>query len=63
MGAAYCAFAAALTAVAAFLSSFPFGVAWALGQILFAFAFLEWFVLLHEAGHRTLFRHRDTDRT
>jgi fatty acid desaturase len=58
VGAAYFAFAALLTAAAAFLSSYPLGVVWLLGQLLFALAFLEWFVLLHEAGHRTLFLHR-----
>lgn len=31
---------------------------WLLAQILFALAFLQWFVILHEAGHLTLFRHR-----
>ena len=29
---------------------------WILGQLLVALAFLQWFVLLHEAGHRTLFK-------
>jgi len=32
--------------------------AWVLGQILLAVAFLQWFILLHEAGHLTLFRSR-----
>ncbi|MBI3776707.1 MAG: fatty acid desaturase [Gammaproteobacteria bacterium] len=31
---------------------------WMAGQIVLAFAFIEWFVILHEAGHRTLFRSR-----
>jgi fatty acid desaturase len=31
---------------------------WALGQILLAGALVEWFVLLHECGHGTLFRSR-----
>ena len=31
---------------------------WASGQALFAVAFVMWFVILHEAGHRTLFRSR-----
>jgi acyl-lipid omega-6 desaturase (Delta-12 desaturase) len=31
---------------------------WAIGQILLALAMVEWFVLLHECGHYTLFRRR-----
>jgi fatty acid desaturase len=31
---------------------------WAVGQTLLAGAFVVWFVILHEAGHRTLFRSR-----
>lgn len=31
---------------------------WIAGQLVLAFAFLQWFVLLHECGHRTLFRSR-----
>jgi fatty acid desaturase len=31
---------------------------WVLGQTLLGFAFVQWFVLLHECGHRTLFRTR-----
>ena len=33
-------------------------LAWAAGQILLALAFVQWFVLLHECGHDTLFRAR-----
>ena len=36
--------------------------AWALGQLVLALAFLQWFVLLHEAGHRTLFATRAANR-
>ena len=32
--------------------------AWGAGQALLALAFLQWFVLLHETGHNTLFRTR-----
>lgn len=32
--------------------------AWAFGQILLGLAMVEWFVLLHECGHNTLFRQR-----
>ncbi len=31
---------------------------WIAGQIILALAFVEWFVILHECGHRTLFRSR-----
>jgi len=31
---------------------------WAAGQIALALALLQWFVILHEAGHNTLFRTR-----
>ncbi len=36
----------------------PGWLAWSLGQLLLALAFLQWFVVLHEAGHKTLFRSR-----
>lgn len=58
IGFAYFALAATLTVSAVFLSLEPFGIAWLIGQLLFALAFLEWFFVLHEAGHRTLFRRR-----
>ena len=29
---------------------------WAIGQVLFGFAMVQWFALLHECGHETLFR-------
>src|SRR2546422_7108325 len=35
---------------------------WAIGQVLLAFAFVQWLVLLHEAGHHTLFRPRFLDK-
>lgn len=43
----------------AFTGNLP---AWLLGQLLLAFAFVHWFVLLHEAGHHTLFRTRWLNR-
>lgn len=33
-------------------------LAWVAGQIIFAVALVQWFILLHEAGHMTLFRYR-----
>lgn len=38
-------------------------LAWAAGQLLVATAFTQWFFLLHEAGHATLFRHRGLNET
>ena len=35
---------------------------WGLGQVLLALAGLRWFLVLHEAGHRTLFRTRSWNR-
>ena len=37
-------------------------LAWCVGQVLLAVAFLQWFALLHEAGHRTLFASRAANR-
>lgn len=47
-----------LTAVAIALSLSGHLFTWAAGQLLLAIALLQWFVLLHEAGHLTLFRRR-----
>lgn len=55
-------FACGMTAAGfalAFSGSLP---GWLLGQVLLAFAFVHWFVLLHEAGHHTLFRTRWLNR-
>ena len=38
------------------LASRPDAAPWALGQLVLAVAMVEWFVLLHESGHDTLFR-------
>ncbi|HEX8706220.1 MAG TPA: fatty acid desaturase [Myxococcaceae bacterium] len=47
-----------LTALALWLSSLGEVGPWLLGQALLAVALVQWFVLLHEAGHGTLFRTR-----
>ena len=47
-----------LTAAALALSLSGGALAWGAGQLLLAIALLQWFVLLHEAGHLTLFRRR-----
>jgi omega-6 fatty acid desaturase (delta-12 desaturase) len=49
---------AGVTGLGLFLSSLGPVVAWLTGQILLAAALLQWFVLLHECGHETLFRTR-----
>lgn len=55
-GAIHFAWAVGLTAVAATLSfSNQIGY-WLVGQLLLAIAYVTWFCVLHEAGHKTLFR-------
>ena len=44
-----------LTGLALFLSSLGSVLGWLAGQLLLAIALLQWFVLLHECGHGTLF--------
>jgi fatty acid desaturase len=53
---------AALTIVALVLSSRSGLLWWGLGQALLAIALIQWFVLLHEAGHETLFRNQRLNR-
>lgn len=50
--------ASALTAAGAWLSLAGPWPAWLAGQVLLGFAFTQWFVVVHECGHRTLFRTR-----
>lgn len=47
-----------LTALGIWLSVSGLFFGWIIGQSILALAFLQWFILLHEAGHRTLFRSR-----
>jgi acyl-lipid omega-6 desaturase (Delta-12 desaturase) len=49
-------FGLALTSLALLLSASSLPALWLLGQGLLAIAFLLWFAVLHEAGHKTLFR-------
>ena len=56
LGAVFVLFGGALTGFALYLSSYPQRGIWLSGQILLAFAFVQWFAILHEAGHKTLFR-------
>ena len=48
--------AALLTVVGVALSLQPNWMMWLLGQVVFAVTMLQWFALLHECGHGTLFR-------
>lgn len=55
-GALYFLLSTILTAAGTWLSLYDNIFVWTTGQIILAIAFLQWFILLHEAGHRTLFR-------
>jgi fatty acid desaturase len=46
----------AITASGIALSLSPRWWVWAAGQLLFALSLIQWFALLHECGHETLFR-------
>src|SRR5262245_28577671 len=46
----------AITAVALRLSMLDMMWAWLVGQVLLALALVQWFAVLHECGHETLFR-------
>jgi fatty acid desaturase len=61
-GAGVVAIALAMTAAGLALSLAPRWYAWLAGQLVLALAFLQWFVILHEAGHRTLFASRRANR-
>jgi omega-6 fatty acid desaturase (delta-12 desaturase) len=56
LGFVYLCLAVGLTSVSLGLSVSHNVGWWLAGQILLCFAFLQWFALLHEAGHKTLFR-------
>jgi fatty acid desaturase len=48
--------AVASTTVAGFILSRFDGITWIAGQLLVAVALVQWFIILHECGHETLFR-------
>lgn len=56
LGAMYLGLAGLLTTTAIGLSLSPLPVVWLAGQLVLAIALLQWFAILHEAGHKTLFR-------
>jgi omega-6 fatty acid desaturase (delta-12 desaturase) len=55
-GAATVTFVVLVTLAGGWLSMNAGWIAWATGQLLLALALVQWFVLLHECGHATLFR-------
>lgn len=57
-GALYCLLASVVTLAGVWLSLSDGIFIWGAGQFILALAFLQWFILLHEAGHRTLFKTR-----
>ena len=57
-GAAFAASALAATAAAIWLASRDSAAVWLVGQAVLAASLVEWFVLLHECGHGTLFKSR-----
>jgi fatty acid desaturase len=58
VGGGFVAIAAALTGSGLWLASTGGWLAWAAGEGLLALGLVQWFVLLHEAGHGSLFRTR-----
>jgi acyl-lipid omega-6 desaturase (Delta-12 desaturase) len=54
--------ALALTAIGLVMSTGTNIAMWMAGQLLLAVGFLQWFVLLHEAGHNNLFRTKRLNR-
>ena len=56
IGSLFVALCLGVTGLAIFLSTIPNPIIWTIGQIALALALLQWFVLLHEAGHKTLFK-------
>ena len=56
LGSAFVAQCAGLTALAILLSTSDLILLWIAGQVLLAFALLQWFAVLHECGHGGLFR-------
>ncbi|MDX1929457.1 MAG: fatty acid desaturase, partial [Pirellulaceae bacterium] len=55
LGAIYVSFASGTSLSALLLSLSDSTALWLLGQMVWAISFLQWFSILHEAGHKTLF--------
>jgi len=56
LGMMFVLFGLGMTGTSLYLSSFDQPGVWFAGQVLLALAFVQWFAILHEAGHKTLFR-------
>ena len=56
LGLLHTAGVASVTSLGLLLSFSSRGVVWLGGQILLAVALVQWFIVLHECGHETLFR-------
>jgi fatty acid desaturase len=52
----YLAATTAATVAGAWLSLMPQAIWWLAGQLLLAATLVQWFIVLHECGHHTLFR-------
>lgn len=57
-GACYVASAIVFTGLALWMSLQSSWLWWVIGQLLLAIIMIQWFAILHEAGHKTLFRHQ-----
>ena len=62
VGGFYLCFALLMTAASIALSLSPDGWLWLSGQLLLSITFIQWFAILHEAGHKTMFRTRWLNR-
>lgn len=58
LGTSFVILGCALTGLSLLLSTSSLLPVWLVGQILLAVSLLQWFAILHEAGHKTLFRRR-----
>ena len=58
LGMFYFAHAMLMTITSISLSLSPNTWLWLLGQLLLSITFIQWFAILHEAGHKTMFRTR-----
>ena len=62
LGIFYFSFACVLTTISITLSFSSNTWFWLLGQTILSITFIQWFAILHEAGHKTMFRARWLNR-
>jgi len=62
VGGFYLCFALLMTATSIAMSLSSDGWLWLAGQLLLSITFIQWFAILHEAGHKTMFRTRWLNR-